>query len=89
MLAYSERGDDVSIEFGVDCKFRHPKYLFKMLYIMYYMIRKNNYQFHMIKVYTKDSDYSIYSGQVITQISYFFYCMCKEYNPKVLSDDDF
>ena len=89
LLAYSERGDDVSIEFGFDCKFRHPKYLFKMLYIMYYMIRKNNYQFHMIKVYTKDSDYSIYSGQVITYTANFFYCMCKEYNPKVLSDNDY
>ena len=89
LLAYSERGDDVSIEFGFDCKFRHPKYLFKMLYIMYSMIRKNNYQFHMIKVYTKDSDYSIYKGQVITQMANFLYCMCKEYSPKVLSDDDF
>lgn len=43
LLAYSERGDVVSIEFSFDCKFRHPKYLFKMLYVMYSMIRRNNY----------------------------------------------
>ena len=53
------------------------------------MIRRNDYQFHMFKVYTKDSDYSIYSGQGITYTANFFYCMCKEYNPKVLSDNDY
>ena len=89
LLAYSERGDVVSIEFSFDCKFRHPKYLFKMLYVMYSMIRRNNYQFDMFKVYTKESDYNIYNGQVITYIANFMYCMCNEYTPKVLSDDDF
>ena len=43
----------------------------------------------MFKVYTKESDYSIYNGQVITYIANFMHCMCKEYSPKVLSDDDF
>ena len=43
----------------------------------------------MFKLYTKDSDYSIYKGQVITQMVNFLYCTCKEYSPKVLSDDDF
>ena len=43
LLEYSERGDVVSIEFGFDCKFRHPKHLFKMLYNIYSMIRANDY----------------------------------------------